>query len=87
VNGGQKPGFFQNTSPHLVETAKNPVSLLLAGPETGFFREFFATPRRSSQKPGFFKTQNELFSANLRQFELNRGDGARRFAGVDEVCR
>ncbi|TAG86570.1 MAG: hypothetical protein EAZ09_02925 [Oscillatoriales cyanobacterium] len=40
MNGGQKPGFFENTSPHLPETAKNPVSLLLAGPETGFFREY-----------------------------------------------
>ncbi len=52
--GGEKPGFFDKTSSHLLETAKNPVSLLLAGPETGFFRELFTAPRRSSQKPGFF---------------------------------
>ncbi len=64
--------FPLNTSPHIVETAKNPVStmcgeaknpvsLLLAGPETGFFQELFAAPHRSGQKPGFFKTLNELF--------------------------
>jgi hypothetical protein len=40
IAGGQKPGFFENTSPHIVETAKNPVSLLLVGPETGFFENY-----------------------------------------------
>lgn len=38
--GGEKPGFFENTSPHLVESAKNPVSLPIAGPETGFFENY-----------------------------------------------
>lgn len=35
-------------------------------PETGLFRELFATPRRCSQKPGFFKTLNEVDRSNLR---------------------
>ncbi|TAF55648.1 MAG: hypothetical protein EAZ60_12390 [Oscillatoriales cyanobacterium] len=61
MRGGQKPGFFKNYSLRLVKTAKNPVSLLLAGLETGFFQELFAAPHRSGQKPGFFKTLNELF--------------------------
>ncbi len=39
--GGEKPGFFQNTSPHLPETAKNPVSLICGQSETGFSREYF----------------------------------------------
>jgi hypothetical protein len=33
-------GFLREYSPHIVETAKNPVSLLLAGPETGFFENY-----------------------------------------------
>jgi len=37
--GSQKPGFFENTSLHLVEAAKNPVSLVSGWSETGFFFE------------------------------------------------
>jgi hypothetical protein len=99
-------GFLREYSPHIVETAKNPVSLLLAGPETcffenyslrlvevaknpvslrlpiclfigwpetGFFREYFATHRRNCEKPGFFASRGarnrvfrELFAAPRR---------------------